>query len=129
MFLRLGHNTSPLKRLIGLKIKSPLPPLLYDCSGPTRCTFYVSCSISLNKLQPLPCEEPGPSHHVPDPPAGQVGDAEPDVNVLLYVGLGMGAVGLVITFVGIGEKGFKSLQLKLAGPGLVGCGIILTIIR
>ena len=41
----------------------------------------------------------------------------------------MGAVGLVITFVGIGEKGFKSLQLKLVGPGLVGFGLVLTIIR
>ena len=73
--------------------------------------------------------DPGAPADLPDPPAGQGGDLEADVNVLLYVGLGMGAVGLVITFVGIGEKGFKSLQLKLVGPGLVGCGLVLTIIR
>ena len=71
----------------------------------------------------------GPPADLPDPLAGQIGDEEPNVNVLLYVGLGMGAVGLVITFVGIGEKGFKSLQLKLVGPGLIGCGLVLTLIR
>ena len=76
-------------------------------------------------FQPSQKPEPGP----PAPLAIHVGDADPSINVLMYVGLGMGAVGLVITFVGIGEKGFKSLQLKLVGPGLVGCGLILTILR
>ena len=45
------------------------------------------------------------------------------------MGLGTVAVGLIITFVGLGEKGFKTVQLKLIGPGLVGCGLVLTIIR
>merc|ERR1712098_1006183 len=52
-----------------------------------------------------------------------------NLNVLLYVGLGTVAVGLIITFVGLGEKGFKTVQLKLIGPGLVGCGLVLTVIR
>ena len=52
-----------------------------------------------------------------------------NLNILLYVGLGTVAVGLIITFVGLGEKGFKTVQLKMIGPGLVGCGLVLTIIR
>jgi hypothetical protein len=51
------------------------------------------------------------------------------VNVLLYIGLGMMAVGLVITFVGLGEKGFKTTELQMIGPGLVGGGVILAILR
>ena len=45
------------------------------------------------------------------------------------MGLGTVAVGLIITFVGLGEKGFKTIQLKLIGPGLVMCGMVLTMIR
>ena len=33
--------------------------------------------------------------------------ASSSANVVLYVGLGMIAIGLVITFVGIGDKGFR----------------------
>jgi hypothetical protein len=33
--------------------------------------------------------------------------ASSSANVVLYVGLGMAAMGLVITFVGLGDKGFK----------------------
>jgi len=50
-------------------------------------------------------------------------------NVILYVGLGMIAIGLVITFVGVGEKGFKTLELKLIGPSLVGCGVFFALLR
>ena len=49
--------------------------------------------------------------------------------VILYVGLGMISVGLVITFVGLGEKGFKTLELKLIGPSLVGCGVFFALLR
>ena len=51
--------------------------------------------------------------------------SEGSVSALLYVGLGLVAVGMVITFVGLGEKGFKSFQLRLVGPGLVGLGVLL----
>ena len=51
------------------------------------------------------------------------------LQVLLYVGLGMVAVGLVITFVGLGEKGFRTLQLQLVGPCLVGGGVMLILLR
>lgn len=36
-------------------------------------------------------------------------------NALLYVGLGTTAIGSVIFFVGTGEKGFKTLELRLIG--------------
>lgn len=41
-------------------------------------------------------------------------------NAFLYVGLGTVALGLVITFVGTGEKGFKTVELRLIGPSLIG---------
>ena len=56
-----------------------------------------------------------------------VGPDHPDhhdsLNVLLYIGLGMVAVGLVITFVGLGEKGFRTTELQMVGLGLVGGGV------
>ena len=39
------------------------------------------------------------------------------------------AIGLVITFVGLGDKGFKTLELKLIGPSLVGCGVFFALLR
>ena len=41
----------------------------------------------------------------------------------------MVAVGLVITFLGLGEKGFRTTELKLVGPCLVGGGVMLTLLR
>jgi hypothetical protein len=41
----------------------------------------------------------------------------------------MVAVGLIITFVGLGDKGFQTLELKLIGPSLVGCGMIFALLR
>lgn len=41
-------------------------------------------------------------------------------NAFLYVGLGTVAIGLVIAFVGTGEKGFKTNELRLIGPSLIG---------
>ncbi|KAH8292824.1 hypothetical protein KR054_010698 [Drosophila jambulina] len=41
-------------------------------------------------------------------------------NAFLYVGLGTVALGLVIAFVGTGEKGFKTVELRLIGPSLIG---------
>lgn len=41
-------------------------------------------------------------------------------NAFLYVGLGTVALGLVIAFVGTGEKGFKTTELRLIGPSLIG---------
>ena len=45
------------------------------------------------------------------------------------VGLGMISIGLVITFVGLGDKGFRTLELKLIGPSLVGCGVFFALLR
>ena len=41
----------------------------------------------------------------------------------------MVAIGLVITFVGLGEKGFKTVEMKLVGPGLVVGGLVLALLR
>ena len=50
-------------------------------------------------------------------------------DVVLYVGLGMIAVGLVITVVGLGDKGFKAFELKVVGPSIVLCGGLLSCLR
>ena len=39
------------------------------------------------------------------------------------------SIGLIITFVGLGDKGFRTLELKLIGPSLVGCGAFFAILR
>ena len=36
---------------------------------------------------------------------------------------------MIITFVGLGEKGFKTVELKLVGPVLVGGGVVLVFVR
>ena len=41
-------------------------------------------------------------------------------SVVLYLGLSLSSVGLVIFLVGVGDKGFKSLELQLIGPSLIG---------
>jgi len=43
--------------------------------------------------------------------------------------LGTIAIGLVISFVGTGEKGFKTLELRLIGPTLIGSGLLCCLVR
>ena len=79
-------------------------------------------------------------------PDGEKFEGSGSANVILYVGLGMVSItviirslgiilllqvciGLVITFVGIGDKGFQTLELKLIGPSLVGCGVFFALLR
>lgn len=50
-------------------------------------------------------------------------------NLILYIGLGMVCLGLVVTFVGLGEKGFQTLELQLVGPSLIGCGFVFAILQ
>ncbi|XP_075149112.1 uncharacterized protein LOC142223159 isoform X2 [Haematobia irritans] len=50
-------------------------------------------------------------------------------NAFLYVGLGTIALGLVIAFVGTGEKGFKTVELRLIGPSLIGIGFVCCLLR
>ncbi|KAL1498025.1 hypothetical protein ABEB36_008887 [Hypothenemus hampei] len=50
-------------------------------------------------------------------------------NALLYVGLGTTALGSIIFFVGTGEKGFKTLELRLIGPTLIVAGLLCCLIR
>ena len=41
----------------------------------------------------------------------------------------MAAIGLIMSFVGLGERGFKTLELKLIGPCLLGCGLSLVVFQ
>ena len=47
----------------------------------------------------------------------------------MYTGLGLVSVGLIITFLGLGSRGFRTLEVKLLGPGLVGVGMMCVLIR
>lgn len=57
------------------------------------------------------------------------GEVSAAVNTVLYVGLGTTALGLVISFVGTGEKGFLSPQLRLVGPSLLCAGLLCCLFR
>lgn len=46
-------------------------------------------------------------------------------SVVLYLGLSVSSVGLIIFLVGVGDKGFKSLELQLIGPSLIGIGLLM----
>ena len=50
-------------------------------------------------------------------------------NNILFIGMGLFAIGLVTTCIGLGERGFKTSELKLVGPCLAGCGIVLAALR
>ncbi|KAL0278663.1 UNVERIFIED_CONTAM: hypothetical protein PYX00_000417 [Menopon gallinae] len=50
-------------------------------------------------------------------------------NALLYIGLGTMCIGMIIAFVGTGEKGFKTIELRLIGPSLIGAGVMIIIFR
>ena len=54
---------------------------------------------------------------------------EPEEAVLLYLGLGLLATGLTITCVGLGEKGYRTVELQMLGPGVVGLGSVLILVR
>ncbi|XP_053593089.1 uncharacterized protein LOC103579904 [Microplitis demolitor] len=51
------------------------------------------------------------------------------LNTVLYVGLGTTALGLVISFIGTGEKGFLSPELRLIGPSLLCAGLLCCLLR
>ncbi|XP_063381261.1 uncharacterized protein LOC134667781 [Cydia fagiglandana] len=58
------------------------------------------------------------------------GHGEPwGVARLLYAGLGTLAVGLVVYFVGTGDKGFKTPALRLVGPSLIIAGLACCLLR
>ena len=50
-------------------------------------------------------------------------------NNILFIGLGLTAIGLVTMFTGLGDKGFMTLGLQLVGPGLVISGALLVVVR
>ena len=83
----------------------------------SKKNFRVSRSLNVKYFQLLPSRRP------PFP------DAESRLNVFLYIGLGMMAIGLVFTVVGVGETGFKTMEMKMVGPSLMVGGLVLTILR
>ena len=46
--------------------------------------------------------------------------------MLLYIGLGLAGVGLMVTVVGLGDRGYYSLELQLVGPCFLLGGISIT---
>ena len=44
---------------------------------------------------------------------------EADINILLYLGFVLVAVGVIITSVGLGDRGFRTLELRMVGPLLL----------
>ncbi|XP_011301261.1 uncharacterized protein [Fopius arisanus] len=57
------------------------------------------------------------------------GEVNAAFNTVLYAGLGTTALGLVISFVGTGEKGFLSPELRLVGPTLLCAGLLCCLLR
>ena len=45
------------------------------------------------------------------------------------MGLGMVAIGLAMLFIGVGQNGFKTMEMSLVGPGLVVGGLGLACLR
>ncbi|CAG9584824.1 unnamed protein product [Danaus chrysippus] len=65
-----------------------------------------------------------------DSDEGEGAPGEPwGVARLLYAGLAILAVGLVIYFVGTGDKGFKTPALRLVGPSLIVAGLACCLLR
>ena len=50
-------------------------------------------------------------------------------NNILFIGLGLTAIGLVTLFTGLGDKGFMTLGLQLVGPCPVLAGALLVVFR
>ncbi|XP_014282410.1 uncharacterized protein [Halyomorpha halys] len=83
--------------------------------------------ISRNRIQDS--SYGGSSSEEEEGPGGLHSQQSAAANALLYVGLGTVAIGLVIAFVGTGEKGFKTLELRLIGPTLIAGGLLCCLLR
>ena len=58
-----------------------------------------------------------------EPAGGQVEEDAGGGHTVLYIGLGLVAVGLVISCVGLGERGFLTVELQVVGPeNITSCG-------
>ncbi|KAG8306104.1 hypothetical protein J6590_055076 [Homalodisca vitripennis] len=93
------------------------------------CGCIVSHVSHMLSLQIHDSSFGGSSSEDEDLPGGLYGHQSAAANALLYVGLGTVAIGLVIAFVGTGEKGFKTLELRLIGPTLIGSGVLCCLVR
>lgn len=51
------------------------------------------------------------------------------IDMLMWIGLVILMMGMIISFVGLGEKGFRTHELRLVGPILSGFGLALCIFR
>lgn len=84
-------------------------------------TFFLSPQIHDSSFGDCSSEE--------DELYGMYGVQSAAANALLYIGLGTMCVGMIIAFVGTGEKGFKTMELRLIGPSLIGAGVMIIILR
>lgn len=50
-------------------------------------------------------------------------------NIVLYVGFALTSIGLIMTFVSIGDRGIQTQELKLIGPSLIGSGLLFCLLR
>ena len=50
---------------------------------------------------------------------GQVEEDAGGGHTVLYIGLGLVAVGLVISCVGLGERGFLTVELQVVEPDII----------
>ena len=58
-----------------------------------------------------------------------VGKNNSMADMIMWLGLAMLMTGTVISFIGLGEKGFRTRHLRLLGPVLIGAGFSLCFIR
>ena len=94
----------------------------------TQCTAFLQLPSHCSSVQ-VPNTGATKRRATTRPVNGDKFEGSSSANVILYVGLGMVCIGLIITFVGIGDKGFQTLELKLIGPSLVGCGVFFALLR
>ena len=54
----------------------------------------------------------------------EVSESNSNADVIMYVGFCLSAAGFCITTVGLGDKGFKTTELRLFGPTLLVLGVV-----
>lgn len=58
-----------------------------------------------------------------------VGKNDSVADMVMWLGLAMMMTGTVVSFIGLGEKGFRTRHLRFLGPVLIGTGLSLCLLR
>ena len=48
---------------------------------------------------------------------------------ILFLGLGLITLGLATTFIGLGDKGYRTAEFRMVGPATVTLGIVLVLVK